>query len=212
MPNFGAEYNTILNNLATLYDLRQEKIEVVKINKRIDQVSSMIKHPLVQDATGVIHSYNTSTGAYMPVSVLPVAVLPNPAHYQNGAIVSVAGVLYVQKSGLWEGVGGASTLSIFNAEGVALEQASAINIDFPLTLESNKIYKLFCLIYNPTLQKVNIGEGFVVRIYDSWIITNQWYRDEMGDYTFTPDESNGRIIVGSDLGDLNYQISLVPTI
>lgn len=104
MPNFGAEYNAILNNLATLYDLRQEKIEVVKINKRINQVSAVIRHPLVQDSTGVIHSLNTA-GTYIPVSVLPLAELPNAAHYQNGAIVSAAGGLYVKKNGAWEEVG-----------------------------------------------------------------------------------------------------------
>lgn len=102
MPSFGAEYNTILANLATLYDLRQEKIEVVKINRRIDQVGTLIRHPLVQDSTGIIHSFNTNTGNYMPVSVLPVAELPDLTHYQNGTIVSVAGVLYVKKDGAWE--------------------------------------------------------------------------------------------------------------
>lgn len=150
MPIFGAEYNAILNNLATLYDLRQEKIEIVKINKRIDQVSSMIKHPLVQDATGVIHSYNTSTGVYMPVSVLPVAELPNPAHYQNGAIVSVAGVLYVQKSGEWEGVGGASEY-ITEVHEWRLDQSTwpeivANDVEI-LNFENQFVDKIECYVY-----------------------------------------------------------------
>lgn len=101
MPSFGAEYNTILANIATLYDLRERKIEVVKINKRIDQVSAVIRHPLVQDSTGIIHSFNTNTGNYVPVSVLPLAELPNVAHYQNGAMVSVDGILYLNNAGEW---------------------------------------------------------------------------------------------------------------
>ncbi|CAG0979869.1 hypothetical protein ANAEL_01682 [Anaerolineales bacterium] len=143
MPSFGAEYNTILANLAALYDLRQEKIELVKINRRIDQVGSLIRHPLVQDSTGVIHSLNTATGTYVPVSVLSVAELPNVAHYQNGAIVTVDGVLYVKKDGAWEGVGVSSQTLTFTATslGTAGNETAFILID-PAILDEYSLYKI----------------------------------------------------------------------
>lgn len=137
MPSFGAEYNTILANLAALYDLRQERIEVVKINRRIDQVGSLIRHPLVQDSTGVIHSLNTATGTYVPVSVLPLAELPDVAHYQNGAMVSVGGVLYVKKDGAWSDFSRAYKWSIprkglilnGTSQYVKIPNGSAINVE-----------------------------------------------------------------------------------
>ena len=105
MPNFGAEYNTILNNLATLYDLRQEKIEVVKINKRIDQVSSLIKHPLVQDVDGVIYKYVAESNTYVPISVLAESgALPTASDYPAGTLVMYNDVLYINNSNGWNAV------------------------------------------------------------------------------------------------------------
>lgn len=97
------ECTPILSNLSRLYDLRQQKIEVVKINKKITEVDLLINHELIQDVDGIVYQWDPDNKNYVPISALAAATeLPDPSSYLPGTMAIYMGSLYVNIGNAWK--------------------------------------------------------------------------------------------------------------